>query len=231
VARTCVFDQTIQRAVADGADAVLNLAAGLDTRPYRLELPASLRWIEVDLEEILAYKQGQLASAQPRCNLTRIAQDLNDREESIALFERIAREHRRVLVVSEGLLGYLAPARVEALTLDLARQRTFELWLLDFHSPSSLKEMNRLWGSALAAGGTKVSFAPPGGPEFFERFGWKIRGLWWTYDEAVRIGRFPAWTLRIRSLVWLAGKKKLERLKRERLPGFVLLERVKDPRT
>jgi len=36
---------------------VVNLAAGLDARPYRMSLPASLQWIEVDLPEILAYKE------------------------------------------------------------------------------------------------------------------------------------------------------------------------------
>ena len=34
-----------------------NLAAGLDTRPYRMDLPPSLRWIEVDLPDILDYKE------------------------------------------------------------------------------------------------------------------------------------------------------------------------------
>ncbi len=46
VARTYLVDRLINQAAADGADAVLNLAAGLDTRPYRLDLPAALTWIE-----------------------------------------------------------------------------------------------------------------------------------------------------------------------------------------
>src|SRR5947209_8373134 len=37
VARTYLFDQFIARAIRDGADLVLNLAAGLDARPYRME--------------------------------------------------------------------------------------------------------------------------------------------------------------------------------------------------
>ena len=48
VMRTCIIDDFIREAIAGGCDTVLNLGAGLDTRPYRLELPASLRWIEVD---------------------------------------------------------------------------------------------------------------------------------------------------------------------------------------
>src|SRR2546427_252302 len=49
IVRTAVLDELILRAIErDGVDTVLNLAAGLDTRPYRLPLPSSLRWVEAD---------------------------------------------------------------------------------------------------------------------------------------------------------------------------------------
>src|SRR5207249_5958682 len=68
VVRTVVFDEFILRAVRDeGADTVLNLAAGLDARPWRLPLPPSLRWIDVDLPEILDWKQRELAGETPAC--------------------------------------------------------------------------------------------------------------------------------------------------------------------
>src|SRR5208337_225847 len=54
VARTYLFDQFITREIANGADQVINLAAGLDARPYRLEVPASLQWVEVDFPDIVA---------------------------------------------------------------------------------------------------------------------------------------------------------------------------------
>ncbi|PRC60941.1 hypothetical protein C6A85_14430, partial [Mycobacterium sp. ITM-2017-0098] len=38
--RTKTIDDIITKAISDGCDRVLNLAAGLDTRPYRLNLPA-----------------------------------------------------------------------------------------------------------------------------------------------------------------------------------------------
>src|ERR1044071_1218175 len=44
--RTRVIDETILGAIErDGVDLVLSLAAGLDTRPYRLALPGTLRWV------------------------------------------------------------------------------------------------------------------------------------------------------------------------------------------
>src|SRR5262250_1543232 len=42
------------------ADTVVNLAAGLDARPWRMALPSSLRWFDVDLPGILGYKVGAL---------------------------------------------------------------------------------------------------------------------------------------------------------------------------
>jgi len=50
-----------------GGRTIVTLQTGLtlDTRPYRMQLPASLKWVEVDLLEILAYKQMLLALVTP----------------------------------------------------------------------------------------------------------------------------------------------------------------------
>jgi len=58
--RTYVFDELLRDELANGADMVINLAAGLDARPYRLDLPPSLQWIEVDLPPLIAYKEEVL---------------------------------------------------------------------------------------------------------------------------------------------------------------------------
>src|SRR5262245_45800813 len=47
--RTLLFDELLLGEIAGGADLVVNLAAGLDARPYRMDLPPDLRWVEVDL--------------------------------------------------------------------------------------------------------------------------------------------------------------------------------------
>src|SRR4051812_15268258 len=46
LARTHLFDRVALQQVSAGVDLVVNLAAGLDTRPYRMDLPPSLRWVE-----------------------------------------------------------------------------------------------------------------------------------------------------------------------------------------
>jgi methyltransferase (TIGR00027 family) len=78
VARTYVFDEFITRCIQDRADMVVNLAAGLDARPYRMALPASLQWIEVDLPGILSYKEQVLAAEKPSCVLERVRLDLSN---------------------------------------------------------------------------------------------------------------------------------------------------------
>ena len=60
-ARTVRFDQIVTEQINQGADMVINLAAGLDTRPYRMELPPSLQWIEVDFPAMIDYKEQVLA--------------------------------------------------------------------------------------------------------------------------------------------------------------------------
>jgi hypothetical protein len=114
VARTYLFDQIITT-VAVGADLILNLAAGLDTRPYRMDLPSSLRWVEVDLPEILDYKEAILGDAKPACTVERVRLDLSNSDARRGLFARLGRSAANVLVISEGLVIYLMPAEVAAL--------------------------------------------------------------------------------------------------------------------
>src|ERR1700733_12405458 len=78
VARTYLFDQFTSRMIQEGVDLVVNLAAGLDARPYRMDLPPSLEWVEVDFPEIISYKENILASEKPVCRLERIPLDLSD---------------------------------------------------------------------------------------------------------------------------------------------------------
>src|SRR6266576_1886225 len=108
VTRTYLFDHFIKQELQQGADLVLNLAAGLDARPYRLELPASLQWIEVDLPEILAYKEEILTKEKPTCALERVRLDLADSDARRTFFAALNRRAKKVLVLTEGLLIYLS---------------------------------------------------------------------------------------------------------------------------
>jgi methyltransferase (TIGR00027 family) len=198
IVRTCVFDELILQAVRrDGADVVLNLAAGFDTRPYRLPLPPSLKWIEVDLPELLTHKEQEMEGEKPVCELERVKLDLDDPEARRALFERVGAMGRRVLVASEGLLLYLTPQQVGPLAADLHGQPSFRWWITDLLSPALRKRLHRSWGSHLEGANAPYQFAPEEGPGFFHPFGWNLAEFRPVFDEARRLRReMPmAWLL------------------------------------
>jgi methyltransferase (TIGR00027 family) len=76
--RTRVIDAFLREAFADGVRQVVNLGAGLDTRPYRMDLPADLTWVEADYAPAIAHKDQVLAVEAPRCRVERVAADLAD---------------------------------------------------------------------------------------------------------------------------------------------------------
>jgi methyltransferase (TIGR00027 family) len=172
VARTYVVDQMVAAEVRRGVDLVVNLAAGLDARPYRMELPAALRWVEVDLAPIIDYKESILAATAPRCALERVRLDLSNIEARRALFDRLGRTASRTLVLAEGLLIYLSDDEVGALARDLAAAPTFERWVADIASPGLLKMMQQRMGTMVAEAGAPYRFGPAEGPPFFVKFGW-----------------------------------------------------------
>ena len=174
IVRTALFDELISKVLADGqTDLVLNLAAGLDARPYRMEIPASVLWVDADLPEILAYKTEKLAGETPRCTLEQAAVDLTRTEDRRALFARINERAGKVLVLSEGLLIYLTAEQVGSVAADLRVQSHVETWITDLVAPMVLRRMNRLLGKVLDGAGAKAQFAPPEGSAFFSRFGWR----------------------------------------------------------
>ena len=172
VTRTYLFDRFIRERIAQDTDTVVNLAAGLDSRPYRMDLPAALRWIEVDLPDLLAYKEEALAGEKPRCALERIALDLSDAAARRSLFERLGGAGN-ALVVTEGLLIYLTAEEVAMLARDLTRPAAFRHWVLDLVSPGLLRMLQKKTKGELDAAGAPLKFGPAEGPGFFQAYGWR----------------------------------------------------------
>jgi len=168
---------------------VLNLAAGFDTRPYRLALPASLSWIEADLPSMIEEKDQLLAGEKPVCRLSREKIDLANAAERSAFLDRAVRETEKVLIVTEGLLGYLDDGVVRSLAQDLASRPSVRWWLLDLASPAILKMVQRGMGVHLA--NAPFKFAPADGVAFFETLGWKARDIREIFREAIRLRRVP----------------------------------------
>ncbi|GAB2802825.1 SAM-dependent methyltransferase [Actinoallomurus bryophytorum] len=78
IIRTRFYDDYLLAACAAGCRQVVLLAAGLDTRAYRLPWPEGVRLYELDLPEVLTFKESVLAGqeAVPRCSLTALPVDL-----------------------------------------------------------------------------------------------------------------------------------------------------------
>jgi methyltransferase (TIGR00027 family) len=194
IVRTALFDEIVQRVIGSGeADVVVNLAAGLDARPYRLELPAGLRWIEVDLPALIAYKESHLGKDTPRCRLERVALDLANREERRRLFARLDADARGVLVLTEGLLTYLRPEAVGELAADLHAQAHFKHWATDLASPRVKQMIEKYWGKHLRAASAPMHFAPAEGEAFFRPYGWDAVEFHDLFGESRRLGRTMPW--------------------------------------
>jgi O-methyltransferase involved in polyketide biosynthesis len=153
---------------------VINLAAGLDARPYRMALPPSLQWIEVDLPGILDYKEQILAAEKPVCALERVRLDLSDVNGRRELFARLGSRSKKALIITEGLIIYLSAEEVSSLARDLAAPPSFQRWIIDLASPGLLRMLQKNLGKQVGAGGAALKFGPQEGPAFFAPFGWKV---------------------------------------------------------
>lgn len=225
IVRTCVFDELILRAIKrDGVDAVVNLAAGLDARPYRMDLPPSLRWFEVDLPEILAYKESMLRGEKAVCRLERIRLDLADEAARRDLLGKIGASAKQVLVITEGLLIYLTADQVASLAGDLRAQPSFRWWIIDLISPALLKRLRKAWDRHLSAANSRMHFAPEEGTAFFKKLGWGEAEFRSTWEEARRLNRQMrnAWVMN--AMAFFASQARREKFRR--MGGCVLLERV-----
>ena len=191
IARTYLFDRFVTRLVQHGTDLIVNLAAGLDTRPYRMALPPALRWVEVDLPDVLDYKEEMLADARPSCEVERVRLDLTNEDARRGLFARLGRSAHRAAVLAEGLVVYLMPDAVGTLARDLASAPAFEHWVVDIASPRALDLMKERLGDVMTEAGAPFLFAPAEGPTFFSAHGWQpveVRSL---LKTAAKLERLP----------------------------------------
>lgn len=115
-ARTKYFDTYFQRAAAAGARQVVILAAGLDSRAYRLSWPDGTTVYELDQPQVLDFKRQVLAEhgAQPRAHRREIAVDLRE-DWSQALQDAGFNPTLSSAWIAEGLLIYLPAAAQEQL--------------------------------------------------------------------------------------------------------------------
>jgi methyltransferase (TIGR00027 family) len=190
-ARTYAIDRLLAREIAGGADLVVQLAAGLDARPYRLTLPPALRWVEIDLPEVIDYKNDVLAGAASACRVDRIDVDLSNPDARRGVFADLGRRSSRAVVISEGLLIHLMAGEVGALSRDLAGPPAFQRWIADIASSALIDILNETSGELVREAGAPYVFAPPEGPAFFRDDGWQVLGVRSLVKAAAKLERLP----------------------------------------
>jgi methyltransferase (TIGR00027 family) len=111
---------------------VLSVGCGLDTRPWRLDLPSDLRWIETDFAAVLDYKERLMCGERPRCRRERLVVDVNNPIERSAMYRRAG--SGSAIMITEGLLLYLAAATVEALAAEASAHSSVTHWISDINT-------------------------------------------------------------------------------------------------
>jgi methyltransferase (TIGR00027 family) len=187
IVRTKLIDDLIAESLKSGCDRVLNLAAGFDTRPYRLDLPSGIEWIETDLPEIVNEKQRLLKGETARCQLYRVPVDLADARSRSAFLADATSGARNAVVITEGLLLYLSERQVAALADDL-RRKEIGGWITDLIAPVIVRGMMRRMPSLNKA---PMTFEPTDGVAFFERRGWSVGDIRTIHRYAGRWQRLP----------------------------------------
>lgn len=223
--RTVIIDDFITSSIARGVDMVVCLGAGLDTRPYRLDLSSDLTWIEVDYPDIIAFKSERLAGEAPRCRLERVGLDLADADARRTLLSRLDARASRILVLTEGVILYLDVAQVASVADNLRSLAHVDGWIVDYVSKEGLAYreragLNRLMQEA------RFRFRPDDWFAFFAEHGWSVREMRYLPHEGARLGRRPPLPRRARVIMrffgWLAPRERREAL--GRFAGYAILE-------
>ena len=227
VMRTVMIDDFILDVIANGADVILNLGAGLDTRPYRMELPASLRWIEVDFPHVIEFKEEKLADQTPRCQLERVKLDLSNREARRAFLNATNASAKKILVITEGVVPYLSVEDAGTLADDLNATPNVTNWIVDYFANGVMQMLQRRRNLANQLKNSPFKFNPPDWFAFFASHGWKPKQMKYMAEESQRLHRgMPAsWPMQLLFRVrwmFMSPEKRVQML---RWAGYALLQR------
>lgn len=115
-------DDRVHAWVDAGGKQLVMLGAGLDTRAYRMGLPAALRWFELDLPEIFRFKEPVLKSvgAVPTCDRRVVAVDLRT-DWAPALLAAGYDPDLPTAWVDEGVIPYLSQEEATAVVATITR--------------------------------------------------------------------------------------------------------------
>jgi methyltransferase (TIGR00027 family) len=230
VIRTCIIDDFLRSAIGEGVDTVLNLGAGLDTRPYRMDLPEGIAWVEADYPHVIELKETRLSNEKPRCRLERVSLDLANLAERRNLLAGVDGRARKLLVLTEGVVPYLSLEEAGSLADDLRRLDHACCWIVDYFAPEMLKYRER-HGIARKMQNAPFKFAPKDWFGFFGGHGWQCREIRYLAEEADRLQRPVQLPLIVRVMMKAQGlfASRERRAAFRKFAGYVLLEPAPNP--
>lgn len=230
--RTVIIDDLIREAIAAGTDTVLNLGAGLDARPYRLDLPKDLLWIEADYSDVISYKENILSSDAPRCRLESVSIDLSDDVARQELLSSLTGRCKNLLVLTEGVIPYLDNDQVGTLADDIGKLATPTrvAWILEY-LPKRVYLHRRTATGAKQMKNAPFKFRPANWFEFFASHGWQPQEIRYLGIEGARLGRRAPLPWRTRMMMRIARlfTRKRNHKRLERLLGYAVLEPIPSP--
>jgi hypothetical protein len=168
--RTYLFDSCLPS--RESSDMSVHLAVGLDSRPYRLQLPASLHWVEVYLPELTDSKRDILSAEKSHCPLDIVKPHFGDEPRRRHLCSERNRRGECAMVISEELLTYLDEGKVTSLASDPHDQPHFICWLVGDVSPRALEWVNCKCRYRFEAANSPMTFAPSDWRKFPQQARW-----------------------------------------------------------
>jgi methyltransferase (TIGR00027 family) len=205
--RTHFFDAYFAEATAAGVRQAVILAAGLDSRAYRLDWPAGVTVYEIDLPKVLEYKAQTLAGhgAAPTADRRPVPVDLRH-DWPQALRNNGFDAAQPTAWLAEGLLPFLPAAAQEAMfaSIDALSGAGSRVAVENFGVDAEQRqEAEAKWAELRAkreARGQDTSFNPfdlwfedegrPDCGDWFAAHGWTVRTVN-AREEAARLGREP----------------------------------------
>ncbi len=176
--RTAFFDDQLLDACRIGCRQVVLLAAGLDARAFRLDWPAGVRLFEIDLPDVIEFKESVLAAgaARARCGRATLGIDLRE-DWPGALVQSGFRPSVPTAWLAEGLLIYLDAEEATSLLTTIgelsARGSQLACERANFADAAMLEQATARFGpehfSALWKGGLGYDAA-----EWLPEHGWEV---------------------------------------------------------
>lgn len=193
--RTRYFDDTIADLLAaTPIRQVVLIAAGMDTRAYRLSWPDDVTVYEVDHADLLAEKERRLAGldTRPAASLCRVGADLSG-DWLPSLREAGFDPRRSTLWVAEALLFFLTDEQAAGLLRTLRSASAAGSWLaVDILGRQLLRSpATQIFLSALKADGIPWLFGTDHPEAFLAGTGWRLRELREPGEPGAGEGRWP----------------------------------------